>query len=257
MEKIVNAEKATLKCMSYNLLAFIDKSEVFSQPVTRAPWILETVRRYDPDLLGTQEIGDAGSYNGFFDTHGYLKYHLKDYENYHCDHTVGNSIWWKKERFDTLETGFLEYNEYKQGITWALLYDKVDDKKVLFTNVHLDPRNEDNRIHQITVMMNFWNEKSDDNTVLYATGDYNSLLEQRPHQLLNETHYKATSLMTNECNKPPFIDHIYVNSDKQECHNFYTCMDTFEPYGVEKTGQVKRYWASDHQAVIAYCSNKK
>lgn len=259
--KIVNAEKATLKCMSFNMLAFIDKSEVFAPPVTRAPWILETVRRYEPDLLGAQEIGDVGRYNGFFDTNLYLEHYLSDYES-HNGHYIPCSIalFWKKERFDLIEKGFEFYCE-GQGVLWAKLYDKVDDVNVLFTNVHLCPTpgsvGNDIRVEQVQTLKKVWDEKSDDNTVLYATGDYNSLLEQDPHQFLMSDKYKATSLMTDECEKPPFIDHIYVNAEKQECHNFYTCMDTFEPYGVEKTGQVKRYWASDHQAVIAYCSNKK
>lgn len=257
--KIVNAEKATLKCMSFNMLGYIDKSEVFAPPVTRAPWIVETVRRYDPDLLGAQEIGDVGRFNGFFDTNLYLEHYLSDYES-HNGHYVPNSIalFWKKERFDLIEKGFEFYNDV-QGVLWAKLYDKVDGVNVIFTNVHLayGPADHDLRWEQMQVLKKVWEDKSDENTVIYGTGDYNSLLDQKAHQNMLDTPYRATSLLTDECNKPPFIDHIYVNAEKQECHNFHTCMDTFEPYGVEKTGQVKRYWASDHQAVIAYCSNKK
>ena len=89
---------------------------------------------------------------------------------------------------------------------------------------------------------------------LYATGDYNLTPKSNAFVNLVRPPYESSREVAESANAESNIDHIIINGNVQSCFKYTRCNKTYEPAGVAKNGN-KKYRASDHYAVIAYCSN--
>ena len=260
----------TLKCMSFNVLAWDSWYANFAQPVTRAPWVVKTIKKFDPDLLGTQELSGASAVTGNFSMYDYLKDNLTEYQHFNADEVcVGNTLFFKKDRFDLLDCGFLntDTSAADRGANWVKLYDKVDGIHIMFTNTHQSPDPMINGVHsaekgnelrkgQATKLLNFLESNVIGDMASYSTGDYNATLVSEPVSILLSSKFISSRDVAAVANRASTIDHVFINGDIQGCYEFHTCMDMFPPEGVEASEQDNQYKASDHWAVIAYCSNE-
>lgn len=257
--KIEIIENADLKCMSFNLLMG-DSTGTYSTPKERGPWQVETIKKYAPDILGVQESCRAASFNGYFDAVQNIIDNCPEYTYYGWEPKGSNSMYWKTERFYLKEKGFMAYDPpYGNfGIPWLLLHDKIYDKDVLFTNVHLAPGWSEEvhkeRDRTAAYLLRLWDRFCNDGVALCATGDYNCDINCSTLKLLSQGKYKNSLLVTPSKNAEPWIDHVFINGEVQECAYLHLAMETFEPEGVDPATAGKKYWASDHQALISYCN---
>ncbi len=260
----------TLKCMSFNVLEWDSWYANFAQPVTRAPWVVETIKKYDPDLLGTQEMSGASANTGDFSMYDYLKDNLTEYQHFNADEAcIGNTLFFKKDRFDMLDGGFLntDTSSPTRGANWVKLYDKKDNINILFTNTHQSPNPMINGVHspekgeelrrgQATKLLNFLESNVTGDMASYSTGDYNARPESDPMSILLSGKFVSSRDIAAVANKESSIDHVLINGEIQGCYEFHTCTEMFPPAGVEATEEDNQYKASDHWAVVAYCSNE-
>jgi len=286
----VETAEWTTSCMTFNVLEQNSGGTQYQHPKVRAPWILETIKKYNPDLLGCQEVtkgtGTAENYDmyTFLTTNlakeGYAVSGLMDskgkagskvaIDNYHIG--SGLLIFWKKDRFELKDSGAMVYsNDVNRHYQWVKLYDKQEDISILMTNTHMSipPKVGDTydiakghalRATQGQEIFNFWNKNCGEDMALYATGDYNHKTDTQA--FANETQGKFVSSRdySQSSNAASTIDHVFINGDLQDCFEYHRCNETFEPKGVavkDPTGNNRNidYCASDHYAVIAYCSN--
>jgi hypothetical protein len=109
---------------------------------------LGVIRRYSPDLMGLQEVGEPNI--------EYYRQHLIDYdfelgqkigEEEDCGHS---SIYWKKARFERMESGNFLFSRtpdvcssdwevpYPLGATWIRLQDKLTGAQMLHLNTQFE-----------------------------------------------------------------------------------------------------------------------
>ncbi|MBQ6947760.1 MAG: S-layer homology domain-containing protein, partial [Clostridia bacterium] len=141
-------------CMSFNVLEWDTRYTGYATPQTRAPWIVDTIRRYNPDLLGMQEVTKGSATTLNFDMCSYLTDELKDQYAYRTlmdekgksGSTVvvnkltiasGLIVFWKKDRFELKDSGAMVYsNDGVRHFQWVKLYDRQEDVTVIMTNTH-------------------------------------------------------------------------------------------------------------------------
>ncbi len=272
-------------CMSFNVLMYDTHGTGYAAPKTRAPWIVDTVKEYDPDLLGMQEVTKAESSTDNFDMYQYLV----DSFSSKYDHrslidekgkagstlateklTIGSGlvIFWKKDRFELKDSGAKVYtNDPGRHFQWVKLYDKEAKVTFIMTNTHfcINPNGDStgkqgaaNRAVQANELLSFWKKNVDESTPLYATGDYNHGTGEQAFAVLNSENYKNSRDIALSANATSGIDYIYVNHDAQEVFKYHRCNETYEPAGVNKPAEDQprnpAYCPSDHYAIVAYCT---
>ena len=282
-EETEQSAKWTTSCMSFNILERNTGSQSLPRPEVRAPWIVETIRRYDPDLLGCQEVtrGTAGkecydmySYlTGQLSAMGYAFSGMMDSQGKPGSkmtatrYSIGAGlvIFWKKDRFELKDFGANIYsNSNVRHYQWVKLYDKQENITILMTNTHMAADNpprvstDSDFALQATELYRFWEKNCKKDMPLYATGDYNRQPNTTAYTNLMQGRYMNSADCAYEANAVAWIDHVFINTEVQECIKYHRCNDTFEPKGVAPANPNKRntqYCASDHYAVVSYCSN--
>ena len=278
----------TTSCMTFNVLEKNSGGTQYQPPDVRAPWILETIKKYNPDLLGCQEVtkgtGNSENYNMYafltsnLAKEGYEFSGLMDskgkagskvaIDEYHIG--SGLLIFWKKDRFQLKDSGAMVYsNDSNRHYQWVKLYDTKEDITILMTNTHMSippkvgdsydiPKGHALRATQGQEIYNFWDKTCGDDLALYATGDYNHDTNQQAFHNETQGRFVSSRDVSQSSNANSSIDHVFINGDIQDCFNYTRCNDTFEPKGVTAKDPNNRniaYCASDHYAVIVYCSN--
>ena len=275
----------TTSCMTFNVLKDRNPGTEYADPEVRAPWILDTIVRYDPDLLGLQEVTKVSSTG--HDMYTYLIDGLskKGYDVIGMmdaagkagskvavnDYTIASGllILWKKDRFELKDYGAMVYsNDSGRHYQWAKLYDKQEDITILMTNTHMsiNPKTNDadyntkagaaTRAQQASELYMFWTKNCTGDMALYATGDYNHGTSTQAFSNMTQGQYVSTREISQKSNANSGIDHVLINGDIQDCYEYHRCDETYKG-GVAKVEETReqQYCPSDHQAVIAYCSN--
>ncbi len=277
----------TTSCMTFNVLQIRNEGTSYADPETRAPWILDTIVRYDPDLLGLQEVTHDNGSNLTWDMHDYLIDNLtaKGYDvsgmmdskdkpgskvavsNY----TIGSGllIMWKKDRFELKDSGAMVFsNDAGRHYQWVKLYDKQEDITILMTNTHMsiNPKSGNSeadskaggatRAQQAAELYQFWYKNCQGDMALYATGDYNHGTDSQAFANMTKGQYVSTREISQKSNANSGIDHVLINGEIQDCFEYHRCDETYEG-GVAKVTENRKqeFSPSDHNAVIAYCSN--
>ena len=276
----INYEDWTTSCMTFNVLKDRNPGTEYADPEVRAPWILDTIVRYDPDLLGLQEVTKTSSTG--HDMYTYLIDGLKP-KGYDVigmmdavgkagskvavkDYTIASGllIMWKRDRFELKDHGAMVYsNDAGRHYQWAKLYDKEEDITILMTNTHMSinpktgvndgAKGDANRAQQANELYQFWYANCKEGMALYATGDYNHKTNSPAFANLTKGRFVSTRDISQNSDANSGIDHVFINGDVQDCFKYHRCTDSFEPAGAKK-GDLK-YRASDHYAIVTYCSN--
>ena len=275
----------TTSCMSFNVLTYKNEGTDYDEPENRAPWILDTIVRYDPDLLGLQEVTKTCKTG--WDMYSYLTKELtaKGYNFIGMmdavgkagskvavnDYTVASGllIMWKKDRFELKDYGTMVYsNDNGRHYQWAKIYDNKENITILMTNTHMsiNPKSGDAnynkeegeriRAKQAQELYFYWSKNCTGDMALYATGDYNHGPDQQGFSNLSQGQYVSSREVSQKANAESSIDHVFINGEIQDCYEYHRCDETYQG-GVAKVHPKREqpYCPSDHQAVIVYCSN--
>lgn len=275
----------TTTCMTFNVLAYnTGGSTDFAHPQTRAPWVLDTITKYDPDLLGCQEVVRKGSATENYDMYTYLTTNLAK-KGYACsglmdsktkagstvkvgDYTIASGllIFWKKDRFELKDYGARVYNnDPGRHFQWVKLYDKQERITILMTNTHMsiNPNKDVKagdalRAQQGNELYQFWNANCKGDMALYATGDYNHKTDSTAFGNMTKGKFVSTRDVSQGSNANSGVDHVLINGEIQDCFAYHRCEETYEPAGVTKppiSNRNLQFSPSDHFAIMTYCSN--
>lgn len=161
----------------------------------RRDFVVETIKAYNPDLLGTQET------LGF--QKEYLQKNLTGYSNIGVGRNDGKlkgemtAIFFRKDRFEKLDEGhfWLSTTPEKPGskswdsslpriCSWVKLRDrKSKSKPILFLNTHFDHRGKQARFESAKLIRKRAQKLAKDCDVI-ITGDFNATVSSKPYQAL-------------------------------------------------------------------------
>ena len=282
---------ADVSCMGFNVLACSARNSGWELPPQRFPNVMRTIESEMPDLIGVQEAcslfcKDAihKDYCGFdwreqmicaMANLGYGYVALQEQQDFklHAQHvTCGLMIFFKKDRFELKEDGCacFEHDPHRY-FQWARLADTAYGRDILFTNTHFstDPHVAGQNWHETagsgyrTVeavkLLNFWHENCGENTVLFATGDYNSVPYSTEQVLLRSKQFKPSYMVAQEadergtmhCKKAAFmLDYCFINPAAQTVTKYYPITTRFE----NPTGCTFGGYPSDHRAIMTLCN---
>lgn len=134
-----------MKTMSYNILCYGKEGH---EKEKREPWVLEIIKKNNPDTLGVQEATPEWM--------DFLKTNLTDYNYVGVGRDDGankgeySAVFYKKDKFASVDGGnfWLSETPDRPGkgwdaacvriCSWVLLEDKENGKKFIHLNTHLD-----------------------------------------------------------------------------------------------------------------------
>lgn len=141
------------RVMSFNIMCSGCRPEGFSDWDVRVPWIGDTMRRHDPDLLGVQELFSADEVAQIeAELQGaYTSIWFKKPDPMSLDYADA-AIFYRSERFEELEHGFYWLSPhpdtpYSTGfdppqlprlVVWARLRALAEDAEFVFATTHFD-----------------------------------------------------------------------------------------------------------------------
>ncbi len=198
-----------LSVMSFNIRYGTANDGDNSWP-NRKDLVIDMLRQYNPDVLGTQEILD-------FQVE-YLANKLPEYAwvgvGRHTDGTGEMvAVFYKKSLFNLLGHGHFWLSEtpdvpgskswdtsLTRMVTWLLLQPIGSDEKILLINTHFDHRGEEARSESAKLMVEMASSLTDGHTTVIITGDFNAKAEvSDPWQTFINAGYLDTRL---EVDKP-------------------------------------------------------
>ncbi len=277
-----------ISCMSFNLLSYDTHKSGFEPPADRFPYVLATIDKYAPDLLGVQEAcekdsgGDSvfdwyGEMIAAMDERGYafssLKSHGEAFEREKQNIGCGLIIFYKKDRFTLNDSGLYQFPHDKvRFYHWVKLTDEKYGRSVLFTNTHfsINQKVVDARVSvagnafrtvEAVRLINFWAENCPPDTALFATGDYNSIPSADPQVVLRSKQFQPSNLVAKEWDdcgsmysSRQFytLDFCYVNPEATDIDAYRVIRDTFPSDADCKLAG----YPSDHRAIMTYATYK-
>lgn len=189
------AEAGELRVMSFNV-RYGTAQDGENHWDKRRELVAQTIREFQPDLLGTQEILPFQA--------DYLKSELSefDYTGWSRDSSPNGEqcgIFHRTERFEKLDSGQFWLSEtpdekYSQGwdaalprvATWLLLKDRKNNgRTLLFVNTHFDHRGREARANS-AMLLHDWIQKKAGETPVLLTGDFNTPEGSSPWQTLTK-----------------------------------------------------------------------
>ncbi|HUK81775.1 MAG TPA: endonuclease/exonuclease/phosphatase family protein [Verrucomicrobiae bacterium] len=189
-----NTEHATpLRVMSFNV-RYGTAPDSENRWEKRRDLLVETIRRFDPDLLGTQET--------LFFQAEFLSTQLPAYTRVGVGrddgHTKGEqvTIFFKTDRFEELATGHFWLSERPEQpgsrswdaaitrmVTWAKLRDRKRDQVFLWLNTHWDHVGAQARVESAKLMRSWLADQAPEAPVI-ITGDFNSVEDSPQYRYL-------------------------------------------------------------------------
>jgi len=183
-----------IKVMSFNIRSGTAKDGDNSWPL-RKELVTETIRLFDPDLLGMQEVLKFQA--------DYLGEQFPDYESYGVGRNDGVDdgefalVFFKRERFELMNSGHFWLSETPEEVgskswdtalpriaTWVLLKDKTTDhQQIIFGNTHFDHKGVEAR-HQSAKLIRRRIESVTPDIPIIVTGDFNTHEELEPYAAL-------------------------------------------------------------------------
>jgi endonuclease/exonuclease/phosphatase family metal-dependent hydrolase len=162
----------------------------------RKEFLVETIKAFDPDLVGTQE------------TLGFQRDYLAEQLPSHAVLGVGRddgkekgemmALYYRKERFDKLDAGHFWLSEtpdepgskswdssLPRMVTWVKLSDRTEPtgKPILFFNTHFDHRGPEARLESARLLRRRIDSLAKDCAAI-VTGDFNAGEGSPPYQAL-------------------------------------------------------------------------
>jgi endonuclease/exonuclease/phosphatase family metal-dependent hydrolase len=188
-------EPVPLRVMSFNI-RFGTADDEQNSWQHRREFVIDTIRAFDPDILGTQET------LGF--QRDYLAAQLSDYEVLGVGRDDGQdrgemmALYYRRERFDRLDAGHFWLSESPEVIgskswdsslprmaTWVKLRDRrqPDLQPIFFVNTHFDHRGPQARLESARLVKRKIEELGK-GCAWILTGDFNAGEHSEPYQAL-------------------------------------------------------------------------
>ena len=187
----VQAKNPPIKVMSFNIRNGMAKDGENAWPL-RKDFVVETIRMFDPDLLGLQEV------HGF--QAEFLKEHLPEYGYFgvarEADLTTGEyvPVMYKRDRFELVDEGYFWLSETPEVpgskswdsalprlATWILIKDrKSGNARMIFGNTHFDHRGKVARLESAKLIRTRIDSVLPDIPVI-VTGDFNTHEKLEPY----------------------------------------------------------------------------
>ena len=195
-EKAAGSEKIVMpiRVMSFNIRygSARDKSNHWN---LRKDFVVETIQKFNPDLLGTQETLDFQK--------DYLTENLQGYESFGVGRDDGGkkgemmAIFYRTDRFEKVDGGHAWYSltpnvpgsvswdsSLPRMVSWVTLKDlKNGGKTLTFFNTHFDHKGEKARVESARILRQLVAKHADTMPVV-VTGDFNSAEASDPYQAL-------------------------------------------------------------------------
>lgn len=193
--RVAAAQESDVRVMSFNIRygTAADGENHWDQ---RREFLLETITRYSPDLLGTQET------LGF--QRDVLAKHLRDHEVLGVGRDDGRergemmAVYWRRDRLEKLDSGHFWLSEtpdevgskswdssLPRMVTWVRLRDKRRPaaSPLLFLNTHFDHRGETARLESARLLRRRVAELGEGCSIV-VTGDFNCDEDSPPYKAL-------------------------------------------------------------------------
>ncbi len=228
-----NKKTKSIIVMSYNIRMNTPADGPNAWPL-RKDKVIGLLNFYQPDMFGIQE--------GLPEQVADLTAGLPDYEHVGVGRDDGISsgehmcIFYRKSRFLKLDYGTFWFNEAtdKPGIgwdaacnrtcTWIRLKDLSTKKVFYYFNTHLDHRGNIARRESANLLLKFMKNINKENLPFVLTGDFNSIKENEPIQIILKELIDARTICRTKPYGPdgssggfeirPFsriIDYVFVN----------------------------------------------
>ncbi len=199
------AETPLLKVMSFNIRYGAANDGTNSWP-QRKDLVLDTIKVFDPDLLGLQEV------LGF--QAEFLKTNLKGYAFHGVGREDGKEkgeyvpLMYKTSRFALEDSGHFWFSETPEVagskswdsslprmLSWVALRDLKNDRVIVYANVHFDHIGPVARLESAKLMRTKW-EEFQGQYPLIITGDFNTDEDKAPYAaLVNAEGFSGTKLI--------------------------------------------------------------
>lgn len=186
------APKQELRVMCYNVRYSTAPDGENAWP-RRQALFLETIRDFNPDLLGTQEV--------LADQAAFLRHHLPGYGFHGVGRDDGNTrgeytaILYRRDRFEKLDAGHVWLSEQPDRpgsvswdssmtrmFSWVKLRDLQSGRTILFANTHWDHRGSEARRQSAILMRQFVGQYPD--ATLIVAGDFNTTEDLEPYRIM-------------------------------------------------------------------------
>jgi endonuclease/exonuclease/phosphatase family metal-dependent hydrolase len=183
-----------MRVMTYNIRNSGANDGPNRWELRRDLWV-NIVRKFDPDLLGVQEV--------LADQYDHLKEQFPDYTPAGVAREDGGRsgewalILYRRDRFDPIENGdfWLSQSPTVAGsrswdaaccrlCTWVKLRDKQTGRDLIHANVHLDHVGEIARRESATLLVSEFQRIANAQTAIILTGDFNSTEIDEPYAIL-------------------------------------------------------------------------
>ncbi|MGC8830293.1 MAG: endonuclease/exonuclease/phosphatase family protein [Verrucomicrobiia bacterium] len=192
----LSAGSPPIKVMSFNI-RYGDAKDGTNGWQFRKELVLQTIKVFDPDLLGMQEVLH---YQG-----EYLRTNLTEYEFYGIGREDGKQkgesvpVLFKTNRFEAIKTGHFWLSETPEIpgskswdsslpriCTWVLLKDKIANRTLLYINTHFDHLGKVAREESAKLVRKRFAEFEEKYPVI-MTGDFNATEETDAYKYLLES----------------------------------------------------------------------
>jgi endonuclease/exonuclease/phosphatase family metal-dependent hydrolase len=183
-----------LRVMSFNIRYATANDGMNAWPLRRE-LLLETIKAFAPDLLGTQETLQVQA--------DFLKERLPEYTIVGVGREDGkqkgeqSALLFKTDRFELLESGHFWLSETPEVpgskswdsalprmVTWVRLADRsAGGKKLCYLNTHFDHQGQQARVESARLMRRWIGEHAADEAVV-VTGDFNATESNEVYEVL-------------------------------------------------------------------------
>ena len=184
-----------IRVMSFNI-RYGTANDGINRWDLRKEFLVETIRNFDPDLLGTQET--------LASQRDYLAQALDGYGAVAAGRDDGKeagemaALFYRKDRFEPIEQGHIWLSETPEKVggkgwdaalpriaTWVKLKDlrAADSKPILFLNAHLDHKGQTARLESCRLIRRELSRLGSDSRWI-VTGDFNASPSEPPYSAL-------------------------------------------------------------------------
>ena len=184
-----------IRVMSFNI-RYGTANDGINRWDLRKEFLVETIRNFDPDLLGTQET--------LASQRDYLAQALDGYGVVAAGRDDGKdggemaALFYRKDRFEPIEQGHIWLSETPEKVgskgwdaalpriaTWVKLKDlqSADSKPILYLNAHLDHKGQRARLESCRLIRSKLSELGADAKWI-VTGDFNAAPNEPPYSAL-------------------------------------------------------------------------
>jgi endonuclease/exonuclease/phosphatase family metal-dependent hydrolase len=261
MAALGHAIAADLRVMTFNV-RYPAKGDGQNVWENRRDLLVETVRKYSPDVMGTQEL--------FYEQGQYIVEKLPEYAWFglsrrgnHEDEHMG--VFYRKERLELLKSGNFWLSEkpdepgsmswnvtLPRMVTWAVFKDKETGRSFHFYNTHFPHRREDReaRVQSARVLQQRL-QALPPNTNVILTGDFNTDAGTEPYNLLTEVLKDARKSVSSPSG-PEGTFHGFSGKPGKARIDWILYRGSLQPVSVEAiTMNGEGRYPSDHFPVIA------